>query len=88
MQNGLPYSRAGVVASKRLGKAVTRNKIKRRIKEALGQISVKPGWDLVLIARVPAAKADFHQISKSVAQLLNRVKILTTSDQVKKRGAT
>lgn len=64
--------------SRRIGNAVVRNRIKRRIREAvrlrMGQIQV--GWDLVFIARNPIRDADFHQIDAACARLLRRASLL------------
>jgi len=47
------YTRLGVTASRRLGKAVTRNRARRLLREAarLSYPHIHPGWDLLLIAR-------------------------------------
>ena len=74
LQNELAYSRFGFVVSKRLGKAVRRNKIKRRMREAIRlQIPyLKPGFDLVLIARQPVNQASYAQIEQDLVNLLTK----------------
>ena len=49
--NGLPYSRLGLSVSKRVGKAVTRNRIKRRIRELFRtqKKSLPQGFDIIVI---------------------------------------
>lgn len=76
--NGLPHSRLGLVVSKRVGTAVVRNRVRRRLREAArGRWpNVKAGWDIVLIARVSAASADFWQLSSAVDTLLERAALL------------
>ena len=65
--------------SSRIGNAVIRNKVKRRLREAVRQSSVQEGWDLVLIARKDAASVDYHGLSRSSTVLLRRAGILVTS---------
>ncbi|MCA1554265.1 MAG: ribonuclease P protein component, partial [Chloroflexi bacterium] len=57
--NDLPHSRIGYSTSKRLGKAVVRNRVKRRLREATRAraATLAQGWDLVLIARQPSRDA-------------------------------
>jgi ribonuclease P protein component len=74
LRNGLAYSRFGFVVSKRMGKAVQRNRIKRRMREAtrLRLARVKPGFDLVFIARQPIGLADYAEIERGLEQLLRQ----------------
>jgi ribonuclease P protein component len=82
LSNGLEWNRYGFVAGKRLGKAVVRNRVKRRLREVVRAIPAKSGWDLVLIARSPAATASYHELKASVAGLLRRARILAEKDEV------
>ena len=77
LPNGLEYSRYGLTVSRRLGTAVERNRVKRRLREILRQLPLKPGWDLVFIARPPASKVKFDELQHSVGKLLSRARLLT-----------
>ena len=79
LPNGLDHSRFGFVVSKRIGNAVTRNLVKRRLREVTRQNSVKDGWDAVFIARRGAAEAEFTQLKKAVDNLLRRAKLFRTT---------
>lgn len=81
LQNGLPYSRFAFSVSTRIGNAVERNRIKRRLRESvrLRFDSIESGWDAVIIARRPIRDADFHQIDAACARLLRRAHLLQAS---------
>ena len=72
LPNGLDLTRYGFAVSRRVGKAVVRNRIKRRLREIVRQAPLPTGWDIILIARAPAAQADYKSMRKSVGKLLIR----------------
>lgn len=76
LPNGLSLSRYGFVVSKRVGKAVVRNRVKRLLREILRQTLLKPGWDIVFIARPRAATANFADLRSLVLSLLARAQLL------------
>src|ERR1700731_4280703 len=71
-------SRIGIVTTKRLGNAVTRNKIRGRIREIfrLNQHRVQTGIWLVTIARVSSATATFDELRRDWLRLAERASIL------------
>jgi ribonuclease P protein component len=72
LPNGLDISRYGLSVSRRVGKAVVRNRVKRRLREIVRNNNLKPGWDIIIIARVPAAAADYEELAGSVRNGLSR----------------
>ena len=78
LPNGLSYNRFGFSVSSRIGNAVVRNRLKRRLREGirLRQETIEPGWDIVFIARRPIRSADYHQIDAAAARLLGRAHLL------------
>jgi ribonuclease P protein component len=72
LPNGLELTRYGISVSKRVGNAVTRNRVKRLLREILRLAELKPGWDIILIARIPAAAASYAPLEESVRRLLVR----------------
>lgn len=83
LPNQLPYSRFGFSVSSRIGGAVVRNRIKRRLREAmrLRMASIQPGWDIVLIARNPIRSADYREMDAACARLLRRAHLLLEEPQ-------
>jgi ribonuclease P protein component len=78
LRNELDHHRFGFVVSKRLGKAVLRNKVKRRMKEAarLRMANIKPGVDIVFIARKQIGQATYTDVCQTMAQLLAKADLL------------
>ena len=72
LPNGLPISRFGFSVSKRVGGAVVRNRIRRRVREVvrLQLPQIATGYDVVFVARTPVAQAAYPQIANSVDRLL------------------
>ena len=70
--------RLGITVSKKVGKAVVRNRIRRLIKEnfRLNEQRIKTGYYIVIVARKKAATANFAQIQSSFLNLANKSGIL------------
>lgn len=77
LPNGLDLSRYGFSVSRRVGKAVVRNRVKRLLREILRQAPLKSGWDIVFIARSLVAGAGYVVVEKSTKDLLSRAGLLT-----------
>ena len=73
LPNGLDHSRFGFMVSRRIGNAVVRNKVKRRLREAVRHSPVKAGWDAVFIARRGTEKAGYQELKQAAGNLLHRV---------------
>jgi ribonuclease P protein component len=76
LPNDLPHNRYGFVTSKKLGKAVVRNRVRRRLREAVRALSLEPAWDVVVSTKTKAAAAGFQELRASVAGLLTRAGLL------------
>jgi ribonuclease P protein component len=70
--NGLPHSRLGITVPARVGRAVLRNRIKRRLREIfrLNRTSLPAGWDIVVNPRAQAAEAEFTKFEREFLRLM------------------
>jgi ribonuclease P protein component len=80
LPNGFTLSRYGFSVSRRIGKAVARNRVRRLLGEILRLTPLEPGWDIIFIARSRAATADYAALKESVRGLLLRAGLLKTTD--------
>ena len=73
---GRAQPRFGYTVTKKLGGAVVRNRIRRRLKAIVGQVAPKlarPGHDYVLVARRAAYDRAFTELKKDLERALQRV---------------
>ncbi|MSQ06503.1 MAG: ribonuclease P protein component [Dehalococcoidia bacterium] len=76
LPNGVQHCRFGFVVSRRIGGATVRNKVKRRLREAIRQAPIKGGWDIVFIARRGVEKAHYWQLKRMTERLLRRTHLV------------
>ncbi|MEN1966530.1 ribonuclease P protein component [Lentibacillus sp. N15] len=72
------HFRVGLSVGKKIGNAVTRNQIKRYLRQAFHELeaNIRPEYDIVIIARRPTKEMHFHQIKKSLLHLLMKEHLL------------
>ena len=77
-RNRTGENRVGVTVSKKLGKAVVRNRVRRRLREVyrLHESRFLPGWDIVVVARHRAITASFSDLTKAYLSLAQKSGIL------------
>ena len=78
--NRLGQNRVGLTVSKKLGHAVVRNRVRRRLREVyrLNESRFTPGWDIVIVARSRCVKADFSKLTHAFLSLAENAGILET----------
>ena len=69
-------NRFGFAVGRRIGNAVVRNTIKRKLREAVRHVGVKNGWDMIFIARNRSKSATQYQIKMSTIRLLKKANLL------------
>lgn len=81
--NGGKTSRFGFSASKRVGRAVERNRAKRLLRQSVYRhmSEVRSGWDFLFIARKATSEASFYQVDLALTQLLLRAELLNVEQK-------
>jgi ribonuclease P protein component len=75
--NDVGHSRIGITVSGRVGKAVLRNRIRRRVREAMRQRlpRMQPGHDVVIVMRPPSANAMWPELCHALDTVLGRANL-------------
>lgn len=76
--NRLGLNRVGITTGKKLGHAVVRNRVRRRLREVyrLNEDKFTPGWDIVVVARSRCIHADFLKLTDAYLSLAEKAGIL------------
>lgn len=72
------HFRVGLSVGKKIGNAVTRNRIKRYLRECFIHLEdeILPNIDMIIIARQPASQMDYRAFKSSLLHLLSRQRLL------------
>ena len=81
-KNWTATNRVGITASKKLGHAVVRNRVRRRLREIyrLHESQFQRGWDIVVVARTRAVDCDFASLTRAYLSLAEKAGILNQED--------
>lgn len=74
LRTDLETTRFGMATGRTIGSAVVRNRVRRRIREALRSMesAIRPGWDVLLIARAGFVDVDYDTVVKTLRRQLVR----------------
>ena len=81
-RNRTQGNRVGITVGKKLGHAVVRNRVRRRLREVyrLNEARFAPGWDIVVVARSRCIHADFGKLTAAYLSLAEKAGILLSED--------
>ena len=71
-------NRVGITVGKKLGHAVIRNRVRRRLREVyrLNEDRFAPGWDIVVVARSRCIRASFSDLTNAYLSLAEKAGVL------------
>ena len=77
-KNRTDTNRVGITVGKKLGHAVVRNRVRRRLREVyrLNEDKFQSGWDIVVVARTRAIYADFNQLVEAYMTAAQKAGVL------------
>ena len=77
-KNGRDTNRVGYTVSVKLGHAVVRNRVRRRLREIyrLNSPALKTGWDIVIVARGRCVDARYAKMDEAFLSLCGKLSLL------------
>ncbi len=82
-RNRTGTNRVGITTGKKLGHAVVRNRVRRRLREVyrLNEDLFQPGWDIVVVARSKSVTASFADLTAGYLSLARKAGILREAEK-------
>jgi len=70
-------SRLGITVSTKVGKAVVRNRVRRRLREIyrLHKAEIKSGFDVIIVARAKSPYAAYSQLERDFLRLMDKLEL-------------
>ncbi len=77
-RNGTRGNRVGITVSAKLGHAVARNRLRRRLREIYrtNESAFRRGFDLVVVGRTAAMEADYQKLEQAYLSLAGKLGLL------------
>lgn len=87
-QTGFENSRLGITVSKKVGKSVQRNRVKRLIRESFRHLRphIQAAYDIVVVGRASASQLKCQQAQNALSSLLQRAAIFNRGDRARHSG--
>ena len=82
-RNGTQENRIGLTVSTKLGHAVVRNRVRRRLREIyrLHESQFQPGWDIVVVARSRAVDAPYQKLERAYLSQAEKLGLLIQEEK-------
>ena len=82
-RNGLDHNRVGYTVSTKLGHAVVRNRVRRRLREIyrLTLPQLKTGWDIVIVARGRCVGAEYSRMDTAFVSACEKLSLRREAKQ-------
>lgn len=86
-KNGRGESRLGLTTGTKLGHAVVRNRVRRRLREIyrLQEHQLLPGYDIVVVARVRAVHSKYADLERDFLRLAKKLQLLSPPETREKK---
>ena len=83
LPNGLAHSRYGIVVSKRVGTAVIRNRVKRRLRAAIARWipELASGYDCVAVMNPSAAQATYQMLEAVLGHAFRELRLFADGNK-------
>ena len=81
-KNPTGQNRVGITVSTKLGKAVHRNKLRRRLREIyrIHEADLRPGIDMVIVARTRGRYSAFRELERDYLHLIDKLNLTAAPD--------
>jgi ribonuclease P protein component len=88
--NDSQQTRFGFSTGRRLGGAVVRNRVRRRLREAVRAAGprIRPGWDVLIVARAPSADAPYAALVAALERVLVTAGVMEPATDARPPDAT
>ena len=82
-RNELGRTRYGISTGRRVGSAVVRNRVRRRLRSILRRLesNVQPGWDILIVCRPQTAEMTQADLDSALTRLMGSAGLLAATDE-------